>query len=256
VKQLLLTISAGKRLIGKALAVHPEIRNNLTKGTIVIIAGTTNGYIAEEILASIGETRSFTKERFFRGITLAPNYQVSKTGRFTDESGFPGDVVIQNGVWLKGKTINDVAVDLKEGDIVLKGANALDLANKRAAILIGNPNGGTTIPILQALIGQRIRLILPVGLEKRIPGNLDELANKINSPGNKGWRLIPVPGEVFTEIEALDQLSGAKCEIFAAGGICGAEGSVWLLINGTPDQEYMAENILKSIAREPAFSID
>jgi hypothetical protein len=256
VKQLILTVNAGKRLIGKALAVHSEIRNILTRGTIVIIAGTTNGYIAEEILAAIGETRSFKKERFFRGITLSPHYEVSKSGRLTDESGFPGDVVIQNGVWLKGKTINDVAGDLKEGDIILKGANALDLPNKRAAILIGNPNGGTTIPILQALIGQRIRLILPVGLEKRISGNLDELANKINTPGGKGWRLLPVPGEVFTEIEALEQLSGAKSEIFAAGGICGAEGSVWLLVNGTPDQENIAENIVKSVAREPAFTLD
>jgi hypothetical protein len=141
----------------------------------------------------------------------------------TEESEFPGDVIIQDGVWLKGQTIDDVSADLKEGDVVLKGANALDLSNKRAAILIGNHNGGTTVPIVQALIGRRIRLILPVGLEKRISGNIDELTNKINAPGGEGWRLMPVPGEVFTEIDALAQLSGVTSEIFAAGGVCGAE---------------------------------
>lgn len=252
-KQLLLTTSAGKRLIGKALAAHPEVKRKLAQGTIVIIAGTTNCYVAEEILASIGET--FQRTRFFRGITLSPNHQTDKTGRLSDESGFPGDVIIQNGVWIKGKTIDDIAANLQEGDIVMKGANALDMQNKRAAILVGSPVGGTIIPSIQAFIGRRVRLILPVGLEKRIPGNIDELAVKINAPGTKGRRFMPVPGEVFTEIEALTQLSGAKSEIFASGGVCGAEGSIWLLAYGTPEEERTAENIVNSVSHEAAFTI-
>ena len=53
-KQFCVTTSAGKRLIGKAMVAHPDIRNVLEKGTLVIIAGTTNGYVAEEILSSLG----------------------------------------------------------------------------------------------------------------------------------------------------------------------------------------------------------
>jgi hypothetical protein len=186
---------------------------------------------------------------------MSPGYEVSRSGRMVDESGFPGNVVIQNGVWLKGKTISDVAADLKEGDGVLKGANALDLPRQRAAILIGNNNGGTIVPILQSLIGHRIHLILPVGLEKRISGDLDNLANKINAHGVKGWRFLPVPGEVFTEIDALSLLARVTSEIFAPGGICGAEGSVWLLVNGTSDREEAAEDIIKSVASEPGFAL-
>jgi hypothetical protein len=99
-------------------------------------------------------------------------------------------------------------------------------------------------------------LILPVGVEKRISGNIDELTNKINAPGGEGWRLMPVPGEVFTEIDALAQLSGVTSEIFAAGGVCGAEGSVWLLVKGTPDEENMAECVVKSVAHEPVFTLE
>ena len=55
VKQFLLTPSAGKRLIGKACVAHPAIRAVLEEGALVIIAGTTNGYVAEEVLASIGQ---------------------------------------------------------------------------------------------------------------------------------------------------------------------------------------------------------
>ena len=64
-------------------------------------------------------------------------------GRFAVESKFPGDVVIVKGVWQKGKTIGDVVDSLKEGDVIVKGANALDLDRKQAAILIGHPKAGT-----------------------------------------------------------------------------------------------------------------
>ncbi len=40
-------VSAGKRLIAKALANHPIIVSMIKNGTLVIVAGTTNDYIAE-----------------------------------------------------------------------------------------------------------------------------------------------------------------------------------------------------------------
>ena len=141
-RQFLITPAAGKRLIGKAMVAHPEIRRALACGTIIIVAGTTNGYVAEEIFATIGGVAGFTRSRFFRGITLPPFRPITDTGRLLDESEFPGDVIITNGVWQKGKTIFDVVDDLKEGDIILKEANALDLNRKRAAIYIGHPKGG------------------------------------------------------------------------------------------------------------------
>ncbi len=254
-RQVMLTPSAGKRLIGKGMAAHPAVKDTLENGTLVIIAGTTNAYVAEEILTVTGEIDKFSRQGFFRGITLPPTYSTTEQGRLTDESGFPGDIVINKHAWDKGKTIYDVADGLKEGDLILKGANALDVTNRRAAILIGNPQGGTISQILNAVIGRRAGLILPVGLEKRVPGSLDEMANRINAPGSKGLRLWPVTGEVFTEIDAIRLLTGVEAELFAAGGICGAEGSIWLGITGTPEQEDNAEKLLKEIASEPAFSV-
>jgi hypothetical protein len=254
-KQILLTVAMGKRLIGKAVAAHPAVINALRKGTVVIVAGTTNSYVAEEILESIGRKDQFSRQRFFRGISLPPRYKTTDAGRLVGDNEFPGDVVIRDGLWQKGKTINDVAADLKEGDVIIKGANALDFVHKRAAVLIGNPQGGTIIVALSAVVGRRVRLIIPIGLEKRIPGDLDEIANKVNTPGNKGFRLLPVPGEVVTEIEALQLLTGAKAEMIAAGGISGAEGSVWLNIEGSPENIQTAEKLIQSVAAEPPFVI-
>src|SRR5512139_2121125 len=143
VKQFVLTPAAGKRLIARALALHPMIQRALKSAVIVIIAGTTNGYIAEEILATLAGHEGFSRSRFVRGVTLPPKSVITSTGRLPDESAFPGDVVLHKGVWNKGQTIFDVVDSLQEGDIVLKGANALDWAGKRAAILIGHPKGGT-----------------------------------------------------------------------------------------------------------------
>jgi hypothetical protein len=208
-KQFVVTPSAGKRLIAKALASHPALSEALKNGTVVIVAGTTNGYVAEEILTSLGIAEGFSRKRFFRGITLPPGPAVTSEGRLTDESQFPGDVVIIQGEWRKGKTIVDVIDELKEGDVILKGANAVDLQRKQAAILIGNPKAGTIAVALQAVLGRRVRLIMPVGLEKRVCGDLFCLAGKVNLPGAGGYRLFPVPGQVFTEIEAIQLLTGA-----------------------------------------------
>ncbi len=252
-KQFLITPSAGKRLIAKALANHPTILTAIKNGTLVIVAGTTNGYIAEEILKTQKNSGDFSRKHFFRGITLPPNKTVSVEGRLADESKFPGDAIIVKGVWQKGKTIADVVDSLKEGDVILKGANALDLERKQAAILIGHPKAGTIGLALPAVAGRRVKLIIPVGLEKRVNDDLYALAEKLNAPGAGGYRLLPVPGEVFTELDAVNFLTGANTELISAGGVCGAEGSCWLAVIGTKEQE---ENAEKLVAYEPAFNLE
>ena len=253
-KQFIITPAAGKRLIAKAMVEHPAIQNALKAGTIVIIAGTTNGYIAEELLASMGMTEDFSRKRFFRGITMPPTKPTTETGRLPDESEFPGDVTIEKGIWKKGKTIFDVADDLKKGDVILKGANALDLSSKRAAILIGHPKAGTIGAALPAVLGRRVQLILPIGLEKRITADLDELAKKMNDPEAKGARLLPVPGQVITELDAIAMLTGASAELVAGGGVCGAEGCVWLGVSGTTEQMESATELIRTINKEPLFA--
>lgn len=252
-KQFLMTPAAGKRLIAKAMAEYSVITDVLESGTLVIIAGTTNGYIAEEILSKINQNENFSRKRFFRGIVLPPGGQVTSSGRIKDESKFQGDVVIKDGIWQKGKTIFDVVDDLKEGDIILKGVNALNHSKSQAGIYIGDPYGGTIGASIQAVVGRRVRLILPAGLEKRIYGDLNDLARKLNIPGSSGPRLLPVAGEIVTEIEAISILTGAKAEQVAGGGVSGAEGSIWLAVTGSSEQMELAQKLLNSVIREPNF---
>ena len=254
-RQFLITPSAGKRLISKSMLIHPEIKKALKESTIVIIAGTTNGYIAEEILSEIGQLEGFSRKRFFRGITPPPKFTLTEAGRLQDESKFPGDVVIVKGVWQRGKTIYDVVDDLKKDDIIIKGANALDLLNKQAAIYIGDPMAGTINLSLQAVLGRRTRLIIPVGLEKRVCDNLNSISKKLNRPASEGPRFLPVPGEVISEIEAIKILTGADAELVAAGGVCGAEGACWIAVSGKFEKVDEAGKIIKSISNEERFEL-
>lgn len=245
-----ITPAAGKRLIARALMRHPAVQTALQKGTVVIVAGTTNGYVAEELLRSIGQESGFSRARFFRGLTVPPG----KSAAF-DPATFPGDVILIRGRRVDGKTLMDVVDDLGEGDVIVKGANALDLRTRRAAVLIGDTRGGTAAATMQAVVGRRVRLIVPVGLEKRVATDPWELATRLDAPGSTGPRLLPVVGEVVTELEAIALLTGASAELIAGGGVGGAEGSVWLGVEGTEEQVAAADALLGELLAEPPFTV-
>lgn len=255
-KQMLITPATGKRLIAKAMVKHPAVEKVIESGNLVIVAGTTNGYIAEEILSSIGQSEGFSKKRFFRGLIVPDNIPRRSSGRLKKSGKFPGDVVIQDGVWKKGKTIFEVVDKLEEGDLILKGANSLDIKNRMAGILIGHPKAGTIGAALQAVYGRRVKLIIPVGLEKRVPDDLQRLSMKMSSPCMEGPRLLPVAGDIFTEIEALKLLFDVDIHVIAAGGVGGAEGSLWIGMEGDENSLKKAEEFISSIGSEQLFKVE
>jgi len=158
-------------------------------------------------------------------------------------------------VWQRGKSIGDVVDTLREGDVIVKGANAIDLVHKQAAVLIGHPKAGTAGIALSAVFGRRVKLIVATGLEKRISGDLQAIALRFNESGAGGYRFMPLPGELFTELEAFRLLCGVEAELIAAGGVDGAEGACWIAVSGSDAQEQLAEKIYASIANEPAFRL-
>ncbi len=243
-KQFVLTSSMGKRLIGKAVARHPAVTAALKNDTVVIVAGTTNGYVAEEVLSMIGQSEGFTRKGFRRGVTVPP-------GAKAPDGELTGDVVIVGGAWQRGKQIFDVVADLSAGDVIIKGANAVNLRRREAGVYIGHPEGGTAAAAIPAVVGRRVRLIVPVGLEKRVDSEIAALAAELNAPGVEGPRMLPLPGEVFTELDAVALLTGAEGHLLAGGGIAGAEGCVWIGVKGTADQLAAATALLQGLAGEP-----
>ena len=240
-RQFLITVEEGKRLVSRAVAAMDAVQQAAKAHTLAIIAGTTNGYLAEEMLAQFGQMGDFTRVGFRRGANVGPGGK-PETGPFANT-----DVIIREGVWLRGKTIFDIASELGQGDVIVKGANAVQADRKAAGVQIGHPQFGTIAPILEAVMGRRARLVIPVGLEKRVIGEIVELAALVNAPDSSGPRLQPVVGDIVTELEALEALTGARAALIAAGGIAGAEGSGTYALTGSEEQLQAAESLLRGI---------
>ena len=243
--QITLTPAAGKQLIALALSQNKDILEALENHTLVIVAGTTNTYISREILAKIGE--SFEGRHFFRGI-------VSGSPVPADLPEMDGDVIIEKGRWIHGKIVQEAAPALKSGDVILKGANAVDLATGDAAVLIGHPEGGTLTGIIQAAIGRRVKVMVPAGVEKRVQGPVNALCQLCNAPEAGGVRLALAPGKAYTEIDAIRELTGAEATLIAAGGICGYEGCAWFQCTGTEEQLEKVKEYAHLVKDTPAYS--
>ena len=244
VNRFFLSVQAGKKLIVKGLMSLDEIRKAMMENTVVIISGTTNAELAIAMLEQLGDTEGFDPRGFMRGVSLPAG--VKRNVEFT------ADVIIKEGKWIKGATIFDVVEDLKPGDIIFKGANAVHLPTREAAVLCGSPVLGTLGASLIPVIGKGVRMINPVGLEKRVELPILDLVRLCNQEG-KGPRLCAAPGEVYTEIEALWDLYGVDAEILAAGGVGGGEGGIWFAAEGSEEQLAALAEGIREIEKAPMF---
>jgi hypothetical protein len=241
---VVLTVAESKRLIAKAVAQMEIVQKAKRDGILVVAGGTTNGYLAEELL---GE--KIDKRVFRVGVTAPEN---------PDRQDGPGpqgrkDLVYRKGQIVEGVDRLGLVPEMGRGDVFIKGANALDYRNKIAGILIRNPTGGTIGGSLGRIYGSRVSLIIPVGLEKVIYQDINELARKTMEQNYEGPSLYPVTGIIVTEIEALKMLSGVDAELLSAGGIAGAEGAVYLYLEGDEATVRKAKEVVQSVRGEPRF---
>jgi len=237
-----LTVAESKRLIAKGIAKEERVRRAMEKGMVIVTPGTTNGYVVEELTG-----QKIDRKKFVTGHTLPSNY----TGpSLTFELPI---LIIQKGEYLN-LPLREAVKMLKAGDVVIKGANALNYERRQCGVLVGHPEGGTAGSIIGAVVARRVIFLHPVGLEKCVTLDLNDVALKLmkDVPAS-GPTLWVLPGEIFTEIEALRLLAGVECVHVASGGIGGAEGAVWLAIFGDKTRIDYAMSFLDSIKGEPNF---
>jgi len=242
---VVLTVAESKRLIAKGVARLDYVREALEHGIVAIAKGTTDAYIVEEILG-----KRIDKPDYCTGTTFPAKREGGRT-----TSGKIADVVLEKGKALN-VTVKEAIAQMKEGDVFMKGANALNYERRQAGVLIGHPTGGTVGATLGTTVARRIHWLTPIGLEKSIPIDIVEAARRAAAATPRRGNvpaLWPVGGDIFTEIEALRTLACVDAFPIGAGGIGGAEGSVRLAIEGAPDQIDAAARLLGDIQGEPPF---
>ncbi len=229
-----LTPSESKRLIAKGVKNLEEVQRALKHGTIIIGLGTTNAYVAEEILdelPNIGakSEKKIDRQRYAAGvITEKGTCVVAKEER-------EKEVIIKNGE-ISDESIEKAIEGLSAEDVFIKGANALDAAGN-AGIFLAHPTGGTIGSALGTVMARGVNFIIPVGIEKTIPYSITEAAKRVGKERffksvGKPVGLMPVHGKVITEIEALRILGAEDAFPMGAGGVAKGEGSAVICAEG------------------------
>ncbi|MFI4912410.1 MAG: hypothetical protein ACIAQZ_12155 [Sedimentisphaeraceae bacterium JB056] len=243
----ILTVAEGKRLIGKSIARLPEVKKALEQGIVIICRGTTNTYVAEEILGQKFEHGPFTTGKIY------PSTDAKKVSRGNPIS----EIVLINGKWEKEVSFKEALEQLKPGDVVIKGGNALDYKNKLAGVCIGAPDGGTTGKFMPYVVARKAHLIIPIGLEKQVTTDLITLSEKMQEP-IEYLSYVPsmflLNGKIVTEIEAIKTFADVEAFDGASGGIGGAEGSTWIVVRGKKEEVEKALKTIESVQGEKPFA--
>ncbi|QQO08904.1 hypothetical protein [Breznakiella homolactica] len=221
--QITLTPAEAKRIIAKAIAALPEVRDALAQGAIFLKGGSTASAVAEEFGFPALHLSGRISPRGTLGAAVSPD--------------IPHNGLIRNGslVSADDDTVTIVR-NLGRGDIIITGANAVD-SEGNAAMMAGAEGGGNPGAAWGAFSTEGASVIIAAGTEKLIPGSIRDA---VSAAGRKGVDvstgmavgLLPVFGRLITEREALEILAPVRATVIGAGGITGGEGSSVIVIEG------------------------
>jgi hypothetical protein len=246
--EVVLNPSESKRLLGKAVAALPEVKDAYANGRLSISVSSTSAFVLEELTGEKLPAYTYCCGMVTHGVlTITVEADMERTRYF-----------------VKGKREDhdDAFAFLdtfEKGDAVVKGANAVDPMGN-AGVLAGNDQGGNIGAIMSLLPVRGIPVIMPVGLEKSIASVIDASSgwgkqHLSRSMGLPTW-LFPVTcGLVVTEIQALGILAGVGVRHIASGGIGGSEGAIILLLEGYEENIDRAWDIVQSVKGEPPLAV-
>lgn len=240
--QITLRSEESKKLIAKGVAKLPTVQAAMANHRIVVVGGTTNGYVAQELLdVEFEKITSYTIGIITEGIPTLSNEEER----------------ISPYVITKGKAEDgdyhwkDALKDIKPGDVFIKGANAIDHTGL-VAVLASNNTGGTIGGVWGTLMQRGVEIVTPVGLEKLIPDVREAVefmrGHATDEAIGDKVGLMPVMGAtVVTEITALKLLYNVEAKCIAAGGIGDSEGAVTLVLDGAEEDVKRALDGIREI---------
>ncbi len=239
-----LTPSESKRFIAKAVASLPEVRKAFQEGEIVIGHGSSNVYVAEEIMGHCPG-----RDRFLSGLVI------NRVLCVTQAEEKPPMIVLRTGELIPPKlTMEETLRGFGSASVFIKGANAVD-PEGNAGVYVAHPSGGTIGFAYGILRARGCRLIVPVGLEKLVP-SVKEAAAHLGQDtfyycmGIKIGMVPLVNAKVVTELDAFKTLFGLDATHVGGGGLGGSEGAVTIVAEGEKDPLDRSIRMIESIKGE------
>lgn len=244
---VVLNPSESKRLIARAVVGLPEVKQAYAEARLAVTNGSTNSIVLEELTGEKVAPHSYSMGMVADGLLTTS----AKDDRVPTRFFVKGEIVEMES--------RDFYKTLERGDVVIKGANAVDDSGN-AGVLVGNETGGTIGALIGIACVRGIPLIIPVGLEKLVPSVADAAAGWGQltldyAMGLPCWLTPVTTGLVVTEIQALGLLAGVKARLVAAGGIGDSEGAVILLLEGREKNLNEAIEVVKKVKGEPRVEV-
>jgi len=239
--------SESRRLIAKAVVEIEEVKVARRGAYIILACGTTNGYVAQELVG----TRQMEPEKFAAGTNTHRVLCVTDP----DKKG-PCPMILYKGERCS-KTISEALQDFHLDTVIIKGANALD-HQRNVGIITSGFDGGTIWSTYGTATSQGLRCIFPVGLEKLVTSVREAAAwtgaKTLDYTMGADFGMFCISnGTVVTEIEALRILADVEARHIASGGIGESAGAVVLVIRGDRANVERAISIIESIKGEPTL---
>lgn len=229
------TPAMSKGLIAKGVAALPEVREAFENGKVVISTGSTTSLIYKELSGKWPEGPLACGMVTGKGLCVGSG--------MTDFLGAHGHAkfwYFEKGNPVQSEDLDEVLAGCTAKDVFMKGGNSLDPSGQ-AGVLLGMENGGIIGKAIGHVMAKGIHFVIPVGLEKMVFGSVADDAlemgiHRLDYCSGMPVGLLPLSGQVISEMEAVEQLASVGAFHVSAGGVSGGEGSVALLVKGEKDQ--------------------
>ena len=236
--QITLTVAEAKRLIAKGIAKRPEVQEALAHGRILLKGGTTVSAICEELC---GKALSVSGRVTPKGTKSSSELEQLWTSALL-EGGCPRNITGE---------FQQATMELTRDDVVILGANAYD-HHGNAAMMMGRQWGAGPGSALSGIMGEARNIIIAVGTENLIQGSLNEVIGDtartaVDFAMGMAVGLMPLCGEIYTELEAIKTLARVHPRIIGKGGIRGAEGATTLIIDGEKNEVQRVFQLARSL---------
>jgi hypothetical protein len=232
---------AAKRLIARGVAAHPLVAHAVAEGTVVVTLGTTNAYVADELLG-----KAIDHGAFAAGV-------IDDRWNINARIGEAKEIVIQGGAAVEVEA-EALLSSLGPDDVIIKGGNALDPFGT-VGVLMASPTGGTVGRYVASALARGVGIVIPISVGKSIHASIADLAlqmgsKRIELAAGLPSGIYPLTGHVVSEIEALELLYDVHATHVASGGIGAGAGSVSLLLEGEADAVREAFAFIESLGGE------
>ena len=224
--QITLTVEESKELIAANILLHQKFQTAQASGTLVLKGGTTVSRISEKVT----------------GIPLRICGRITERGTVSSHLNpdAPHTLLCHKGsVESIDANIVKRIQALESPALIVCSANAFDNFG-HVVLMAGSQGGGSVGQSMSDWNREGVEILIPVGLEKLVPGNLEDGMKAATREGvafsnGMAVELMPLQGELFTEIEAFQQIGQVEVHLIGSGGLYGAKGSKTFLIQGEDD---------------------